>query len=386
VVLGTRQRRYGSLVTGIVFVLVAAALGWSAIRGVDPYPYYPFVYIFYKAEQADSRALSEINRRLSKGILTKRQIDKLADAALDKQADCEDFKDLEWIDILQRLDERELLSEVQRQRYYEQLATDFTFEVRERVRPGQPIPGEVSYRGCRPTVAAISTELDNMSLAADETVIPSSQWWKTYWSTGLHIQDHLVEILLREELSAGLHEITFHADLKHYGGLSICPKKVVLTDHFEVVANPEDADVKLTSDPQLKRQLERLIRTGISILGYQEPTPDGKDAFIAFHFKTGAPLPVAVAFDVHYRTGEEEYDCGSLWCERHSTDFIFDDALPIDISEITQGEVILRSNPEIALLTVDIWEIWDGQLVFKPVTVGPSTRTQYRSLLQAAQP
>lgn len=78
--------------------------------------------------------------------------------------------------------------------------------------------------------------------------------------------------------------------------------------------------------------------------------------------------PVSAAFDVIARVNDKEYRAGRVYMAKGQS-----------ISWGTEGEysgppaekmdIILRSSKEAARDTVDLFEIWDGELVYKDVPV-----------------
>src|SRR5690606_33897725 len=89
-------------------------------------------------------------------------------------------------------------------------------------------------------------------------------------------------------------------------------------------------------------------------------------------------LPANIAFDVFARVGQQEYKIGSLCREKSSTEtgtpkppemivgYVKLWESPEEAPEpFTSCDLILRSSEEAARRTVDLFEIWKGELIYK---------------------
>ncbi len=82
------------------------------------------------------------------------------------------------------------------------------------------------------------------------------------------------------------------------------------------------------------------------------------------------PMPVSVAFDVFVIVEDTEHHAGTLWCEKGSTKAEYNKWPNVYDFEPVTGRVILRSNSELALKTIALHEIWDGELDLGVFEVG----------------
>ncbi len=85
----------------------------------------------------------------------------------------------------------------------------------------------------------------------------------------------------------------------------------------------------------------------------------------------GRPLPISLAFDVYIILEDEELEVGGLTCAAGSTKPEFDQDVHFDDLEYQEVFVVLKSNPAMAETTLEIDEIWEGELTLGPVMIGP---------------
>lgn len=83
-------------------------------------------------------------------------------------------------------------------------------------------------------------------------------------------------------------------------------------------------------------------------------------------FRAVWPLSIGVACDVFAFDGFQEHEAGQLWCAPGSAKPVFDCCPTLDIKDPAAAVLILRPNPDIARRTVDIFEIFGGEIVLGP--------------------
>jgi hypothetical protein len=138
----------------------------------------------------------------------------------------------------------------------------------------------------------------------------------------------------------------------------------VLTATFDVLSPGAGDGITLVKDPSLRRQL----RTCLPDFRLEVRKPDsGQPAYCSLKVSVH-PLPVGVAFDVYLRIRDREHLVSSFRtpagkATSYSMGFEFDQPLADTV------DVIFRTNKALAQETVDIMEIWDGELVFENVPV-----------------
>jgi hypothetical protein len=145
---------------------------------------------------------------------------------------------------------------------------------------------------------------------------------------------------------------------------------VPLKADFEVLPAWTSDDVKRIEDPGLAATLHECIKP--------------KDLRFFVHWIDGATefdrTPVNVAFKVYLRIHGKEYEAGSIragpsTCQADGDiSRMWPTSRPADVPlPFTSCDVILRSSVEVARDTVNMFEIWDGELVYKDVPVKVET-------------
>jgi hypothetical protein len=140
-------------------------------------------------------------------------------------------------------------------------------------------------------------------------------------------------------------------------------EETLLTGTFEVLPPGAGDGIKLIKAPSLREQLRGCLRQFKLSVRQDEP----QHSNCSLRVKVDA-LPIGVAFDVYLRTGSRDQRVSQLRMPAgkrtsYSMGFTFSTPLPESV------DVILRSNTAIARDTVDVLEIWDGELVFENVSV-----------------
>jgi hypothetical protein len=79
-------------------------------------------------------------------------------------------------------------------------------------------------------------------------------------------------------------------------------------------------------------------------------------------------IGVSVAYDLIIRAADREWAGPSVCVKRDSTGWVFDQVTVPDLS-VTHVDLILRPSPAAAARTIDVEEIWNGEVVFKDVRV-----------------
>ena len=77
-----------------------------------------------------------------------------------------------------------------------------------------------------------------------------------------------------------------------------------------------------------------------------------------------APLPVDAAFDVFLRFDDREYPAGGISFHAGMQGGYLTCARDIPTNVPANADVILRSSPEVARQTIDLTQIWSGQIIY----------------------
>jgi hypothetical protein len=142
---------------------------------------------------------------------------------------------------------------------------------------------------------------------------------------------------------------------------------------FELLPEGKPDEIKETPDPSLRAVLQAAIQP--KDLNVQGPT------FLNIGGNIQVDnLPVNVAFVVFLRVDGHEYKCDTLaWPKnRGALGSGFYAAHNFDPMP-ERVDMILRSDPAVARQTLDMTEIWQGELEYKDVPVKKSKQTQAAS-------
>ncbi|GMU22392.1 MAG: hypothetical protein AMXMBFR13_24780 [Phycisphaerae bacterium] len=375
IVHGERHRSPGRVVLGVVCLLPLMATSVLVVRGIRWYRYYPGFLIMRDLQSGSGivsgRALRELMRREDTNSLSAGTRSDLIDVCLQQQAtDAPGLPTSEMVDYLGRCALAGRLSDAQRSRFLNQIG-QLTLQVRPRVAPGDPVPLWLGEQ-CR----GLSGGRFWMTLKGAEVFVDGK-------TTGLRFGGGGASSgygagggsgITMDPVVPGLHTVEFKPRVLVYSGkfheeqasTLLHEREVPLKATFEVLPTEPDNYIALIKNPSLTAQ----VRASTTLDEFriesqrrkEKPTLRMKGKI---HFKS---LPVSVAFDVFARTNGHEYPLGTVRCIKGgSTSYPVSPAW--NAGPITQCDVIIRSNPQIARKTVDLFEIWDGELVYEDVPV-----------------
>lgn len=138
--------------------------------------------------------------------------------------------------------------------------------------------------------------------------------------------------------------------------------EVPLESAFEVLAAEPAEYIRLIDDPSMKAALHDAIQPKEI-----RPSRDGKGVRFVLECRN---VPIGIAFDVFGRVNGREHSISAIdLAKGQSTNWqVSVDQLP------QQGtfDLILRSSKKVALGTVDLFEIWQGELIYPNLPVEPA--------------
>jgi hypothetical protein len=176
------------------------------------------------------------------------------------------------------------------------------------------------------------------------------------------IGHHVLNLTLLVKVRYGHHTFPEHGPVMRSVTLN-------LSTPFEVAAPSAENAIKLIADPSLIPKLRAAAVTS----QFQYSNSDSWDLFGVLEM---APLPMNIAFDVFAQYGGHQYPIGHfiqsaggvghyIWCksQRH--------VLPKPPPTI---DIVLRSSPKAARTTLDLYRIWNGEIVLREVPVKDASR------------
>jgi hypothetical protein len=254
------------------------------------------------------------------------------------------------------------LSTLQKDQFVQQL-TQFSLFVRNPVALGDPIPYRTSQSSRGP--ANFLVQVTGGSLTLDGTKILASignsggmsgMGADSWNETALPSQSPGHHVLKVEEIV----DLYIHPPNQNSGGTAALHWVRKLSTPFDVLSDVPADLIKLTDDPTLAGPIQASIRLGASVY-YENRRMRGD-----FDIRN---TPANVAFDIIARFDGKEYLLGALNVrsgESMLTGFDSVDELP---QPPATADIILRSSERAARRTVDLNEIWKGEIVYPNVPV-----------------
>jgi predicted RNA-binding Zn-ribbon protein involved in translation (DUF1610 family) len=383
IVYGEPYRRPVFAVVGGVLLVLAVAGVVSGVRrgGVNWYRYYPTTLVLRDAQSANAatavKAWGELRGRLTAGSLSAGQRADLIDVALKMQAPSFPFAATvpsylsAVADVLAQLYLNRQLTKPQEDQFFKQIVT-FQLRVRPQVAVGDEVPYVVEYREYGPL-----------------SVPGLGQFWVSFSYGGVCVDQVSTGFAEGRNCGAltgsgnsvshgssvpcqvpGRHMLSLVATGKVYVGTvlseaesELCGRvDTPLQASFDVLAAEPNGFVRLMDDPSLAPALHACIIPDVF---------EGRDAetrFLSVTLKIDAP-PVPICFDVFVRVGDRECWLSYIAVRQGAPNVNYDLPGCGQATPVEKCDIILRSSPESARKTVDLTEIWSGELVYKDVLV-----------------
>lgn len=138
---------------------------------------------------------------------------------------------------------------------------------------------------------------------------------------------------------------------------------------FEVLPEEPKSCIKWIDDPAYEQELQKCIKFGL--------TRTFEDSRLSMSIDIDPP-PVNIAFEVLIRVGGREFGLDEIWAKhsggwtkrrRGSHGYIDEPEQGARIPKTQFVDVIFRSSEAVAKKTVNLYEIWGGEIVFEDVPV-----------------
>lgn len=384
VVRGVRRRRGLVTLAGLMSIALAVACmtpqARDAYTSINWYAWSPTRWVLNDLRRNGAagqftdqlRALAELGRRRSAGKLSddqKRQIIETLLAAQSAGAIPPEF--LEYLQ--DRIIDGEL-TDPQRDRFFHQLI-HLSLAARPRVASGEMLPWVVAHNVPTLPSRRWSFKGSFASMSVDGKRIPNaaggsmSSTLMGGGSQGSHLR-------LTKDIRPGPHVLQTLAVFEIFQGdvgdesRSLGKLQFPLQAPFELLPAGKADAIKETPDPSLRAVLQAAIKP--------EDITDQGPVFlnVAGNIRVDN-LPVNIAFVVILRVDGHEYKCDTLaWPKNRgplgSSFYAVDNFDPMP----ERVDVILRSDPAVARHTIDMTEIWQGELEYKDLPVKRSKPSQ----------
>lgn len=394
-VIGLRQRRKAALIVGLFMVGLAAG-GWGArlyarAKQIDPYPYYPTGWLVSTAAGGDSKALTELNARYTAGKLSDGQIAKFVTKGMEIQAaESKHALTRPWMTLLYQMILDDRASREQEDAFYRQLAR-CTISVRSPVRVGDHFVLETTWDFRIP--ADFPSNIVEMKVTAGDHIIGGRPDRGYLGPTIAESKESGSRILFdnaTQDMSPGRYEVVYSdkmkisapsqtgsqrgVDRRGQEPLVVIPLRT--TTWIEILPAGSDELVTMVDRPDLRAQLSNMIEVQtVKVRHRKWLTQKNKvELNVEVIFGKGHDLPIGVAFDVIVLIGGEEHHLRWVHCNKgDGTNYKTSGNVPtFDDETVT---IILRASRDAAKRSLDLYEIWDGELVYEGIAVDrPSER------------
>ena len=382
VTVGHRSPRLGLLLTGCVIALVGSVpllrLGYVFFATERWYQYAPTRWVLADAQSADPNRCDRAIR-----VLLDRQFegDLATEETRDFIATCQAWNNTltrssplraTIVDALNSLGQSGLLREEQHERFLKSLL-HVELHVRPRVLSGWKIPVEVRVNsvnlinlGTLSTVPELS--LDDRPLDIREL----SEELNDRGDTGIHalwlpssdLGKHKLTVLVATEVrqfagSAQNLELVFRREWKW-----------PLAAEFVVIEHGHDAEIKITRTPDIDAAIPGCF--AMRSCEVSDRYSDDKGQFcttVSGQLQATGPLPIGVAFDILVESAGQSWDVGRIAAAKGA----YKAPSYIDFNGILPSkpprhvDIVLRPSTDAAMNTVDIYEIWGGEIRFPEI-------------------
>ena len=361
---GERRRHKGVGFTGLVLLLLGLAIGGGLwFSDIDWYRHLPEGWIVKDAGSSNPtiarRAWEELLRRQAIAPLSQDVEKNLTDIALKEQASPSPGPMLE--PMLQFLARRFLdkkMTDQQADQFFLN-TTNPSLLTRDTVAARDTVPVQITYRGRGPSMGW-SYRLSTKDVKVGDRTIQmggsmgggglGGAGTSTTYVNGLPAGEYPLEAHIRVEI--------FHSPLGSNTTAPVWARDLTLKSTLKVV--PQDASemVKLTDRPDLAEQ----IRNSLRVEQFTKNIDGSCD--LGVHIEKP---PMNVAFSVFARSGGKEFRMGEIAGDTTINMGSF--MHPSGIGDIPVGkmQLIFRSDPAVARKTVDLVEIWKGEVILDNV-------------------
>ena len=391
-IVGERRRRPRRVAVGVVcFLLGIVPLGgmlYGAAAGVNWYQYKPTFMVIADLRSSNAslakKAVNELTARHTGGKLSSGQLRSIADVCLEEQKRPKARPGITHplVNLLGDLYTGGDLSPEQTQRLYRNVIPSVKLTARPTVVQGHDCAMRLEYQVRLPdwllcaSVAWLTVGLDGQTVQRGRSESMTHNW---------SAQTSTDRWLRLDEV--GKHELAVDVEVTVYGQSSDRQKGVpplhrrleTLTAPVEVLAEEPSDYIKRVSSPELDAAVASLVSIR-HLEASRSRSETGQATFsLMVCFQPG--LLAGLAFDVLVEVSGQEHVLGTATCSGvragvSESQVHVSGAVPVDLpKEVT---IRLRSSTDAAERTVDLFEIWDGELRFENIPVSAAARPDGR--------
>ncbi len=404
VVYGLRKRRWVVLATALLLWGIWVSgheYYWGSIRRIQWIQLTPFAKVLRDARNGDFDGLREIERRSWEGGLSERQQSALAEAVFEKDGQTLTSGDTKkWSSIRESLETADALDDDQKQRAYARFA-ETTMHMRSPIRQGDPLVILLQYKSARSAIFTsygfweIPTEVRAAGRVvledADETVWREARpdWWRSqYRQPGAKVIP-----LDAGELPVGLIAVEYSGRQVLGRWLRgsrqrrlVWSREMSLASEVEVLPADAPDPVVVVDDQDARDELHEAVTIHLnedprSVRAVFRKEEQG-EASLDLHMKIHNPTELTLAFDIVVRAGDRELPVKVeparrfAWlrparlpvCRPDDTIWLYL-RLTVPVFDEDQITLVLRSDPDRARYTPDVFRVLGGELTFGPYEV-----------------
>lgn len=376
VVLGVRRRRRGMVSGGAALTtigLLGASLGLLSATGrVDWHRHMPMGILVRFAEGDDSPAVAELLRRVASGDVDEAAAAPISALAVAKFAQAEDPPDLKrWSDILGHLHCANLLSEAQRETYYQNVLR-FRLELRERVRNTETLVYMLWHTDRGSPVCPLDFEFEARKLFVGSDLAFSPRIVRSGALTGRGTAGQGSRDRVFDR-NVGVHAVRFPVSLRLFDPSDqsgdrapLWSSVIALESTVETIAMDAPHPIELVDDPELGERLKQLIEVSEISPSPSLVAPNDR-ARQGVQIKALGPMPIDVAFEVSATDGRRRVRLGAFKAEQGEVPGTawLRGVLPKHLPPAPLS-VVLRGSRETAAESLGCYRIWSGELLYRP--------------------
>ncbi len=184
------------------------------------------------------------------------------------------------------------------------------------------------------------------------------------------VEERTYHIVGVQGLPVGRHEIEciVYVWVKRGGD----GKRFRLTEAATVaVVEREQVTIGLVPDASLAESLRTSLSLRKDAVMYTAPDNSARP-YWRIEVVADRPMPAPVAFEAFARDEHGDEPIGTFWCPEGSTRYGFKAVHPLYHMNELERLIVLRASTDVARQSVDLIEIWDGELTLGPIMTGRS--------------
>ena len=393
---GHRRKRGRVLAAGVLLVLLAgsltALLGIARWGDVEINAYKPVWLLAREAGSDDATlrdaAMTELSTRMRSGKLNAQNVTLLLDNVLAWQADAKRTWVPAWGNFFQSARGAGLVSDEKWQQYAMN-STQPTIDIRPVLRRGELLPywlGRTPGRVGQGGRNELRGQLSIKRVTVGGKDIPRGQMGGSGFGIdvwGGRTSGSQIDMKAKDIADVPDGQTTVVIDLEQefyqsaaeWPGTPLGKRMARITVPLEIV--PADAEtVKVVKDAALRESVEKALKIDTYRFPASGPTSTvlvEDDERVSVSIQATNP-PVSLAYDVFVKAAGREWKIGTASFPRGKTggwgmDEDAKDMPGFARASPTAVDLILRPSMKVALNTIDILEMWDGEVTFRDVPV-----------------